>query len=87
MRLMKRFIQRDCAELHHSGVRLVVIGERDNVDPDLLRMIEDTEGLTAENNKLEPGDRVQLWRPPGNHRRGPHACHAAREATIDAANK
>lgn len=50
MRLMKRFIQRDCAELHQSGVRLTVIGERGNIEPDMLRMIEQTEKLT-ENNK------------------------------------
>lgn len=52
MRLMKRFIQRDCAELHNSGVRLIVIGERDNVDPELLRLIENTEQLTVGNDKL-----------------------------------
>ena len=52
MRLMKRFIQRDCAELHRSGVRLIVIGERDNIDSDILRMIEDTEELTRHNDKL-----------------------------------
>lgn len=52
MRLMKRFIQRDCAELHHSGVRLIVIGDRQGVEPELLRMIENTEQLTGENSKL-----------------------------------
>jgi undecaprenyl diphosphate synthase len=52
MKLMKRFIQRDCAELHQSGVRLIVIGERGNIEPDMLRMIEDTEKLTEANTKL-----------------------------------
>lgn len=52
MRLMKRFIQRDCAELHHSGVRLTVIGDRAEIEPDMLRMIENTEQLTRENDKL-----------------------------------
>lgn len=52
MRLMKRFIQRDCAELHQSGVRLTVIGDRSNIEPEMLRMIEETEKLTAKNIKL-----------------------------------
>lgn len=49
MGLMKRFIQRDCAELHQSGVRLSVIGDRSNIEPDMLRLIEDTEILTEGN--------------------------------------
>lgn len=52
MRLMKRFIQRDCAELHQSGVRLIVIGDRSNIEPDMLRMIEQTEKLTESNTKF-----------------------------------
>ena len=52
MRLMKRFIQRDCAELHQSGVRLIVIGDRSNIEPDMLRMIEETEKLTEANTKF-----------------------------------
>ena len=52
MRLMKRFMQRDCAELHQSGVRMKVIGDRSNIEPDMLRMIEDTEKLTATNTRF-----------------------------------
>jgi undecaprenyl diphosphate synthase len=52
MRLMKRFIQRDCAELHQAGVRLSIIGERRHIDADILRMIEETEHLTRENTAL-----------------------------------
>ena len=52
MRLMKRFIQRDCAELHQSGVRLIVIGDRSNIESDMLRMIEETEKLTEANTKF-----------------------------------
>jgi undecaprenyl diphosphate synthase len=53
MRLMKRFITRDAAELHASGVRLRVIGERGTVDPDLRRLIEDAEELTHENTEFD----------------------------------
>ena len=36
MRLMKRFITRDAAELHASGVRLRVIGERGELEDERL---------------------------------------------------
>lgn len=52
MQLMKRFIQRDCAELHQSGVRLTVIGERGNIEPDMLQLIEQTEKLTENNRQF-----------------------------------
>ncbi|MFY0610470.1 MAG: isoprenyl transferase [Hyphomicrobiaceae bacterium] len=52
MGLMKRFIQRDCAELHQSGVRLIVIGDRNNIEPELLRLIEETEKLTESNQNF-----------------------------------
>lgn len=52
MGLMKRFIRRDLAELHQSGVRILVIGERDGVDTELLNMIDDAVQVTAANTKL-----------------------------------
>ena len=52
MRLMKRFIRRDLADLHSYGVRIKVIGERANVDPDLLAMIDDATQLTQANTEL-----------------------------------
>lgn len=50
--LMKRFIRRDLAKLHQYDVRICVIGERDDIDPELQGMINDTEQLTAENTGL-----------------------------------
>ena len=52
MGLMKRFIRRDLAELHQSGVRIRIIGERDNVDSDLLAMIDEAVQMTASNTRL-----------------------------------
>ncbi len=52
MGLMKRFIRRDLAELHRAGVRILVIGERSNVDPELLHLIDEARALTAANSKL-----------------------------------
>ncbi len=52
MGLMKRFIRRDLAELHRSGVRIVVIGERDRVDPELLSLMDEAGELTKANTAL-----------------------------------
>ena len=52
MGLMKRFIRRDLAELHKHNVRILVIGERANVDPELLAMIDEARALTAANTGL-----------------------------------
>jgi undecaprenyl diphosphate synthase len=52
MGLMKRFIRRDLADLHRSGVRIRIIGERDNVDAELLAMIDEAVTLTAANTVL-----------------------------------
>jgi undecaprenyl diphosphate synthase len=52
MGLMKRFIRRDLAELHQHGVRILVIGERGNVDPELSALIDEALTLTAGNTAL-----------------------------------
>ena len=52
MGLLRRFIRNDLAELHSNGVRVRVIGERDNLDPDIRRLLEEAEQLTRENTNL-----------------------------------
>jgi undecaprenyl diphosphate synthase len=52
MGLIKRFIRRDLAELHRNGVAIRVIGERGNLEPEMLAMIEEAERLTANNTAL-----------------------------------
>ncbi len=52
MGLMKRFIRRDLVEMHHTGVRILVIGERSNVDPELLKLIDEARELTQNNTKI-----------------------------------
>ena len=52
MDLMKRFIRRDLAELHQFNVRVLTIGERTNVDPELLAMIDEALALTQANTAL-----------------------------------
>ena len=52
MGLLRRFIRHDLAELHRSGVRVRVIGERENLDPEIRRLLDEAEELTRENDKL-----------------------------------
>lgn len=52
MGLMKRFIRRDLAELHHNGVKIRVIGERANVDPELMTLIDEAVELTRNNEAI-----------------------------------
>ena len=52
MSLMKRFIRQDLAELHQNNVRIRIIGERQNVDPELMSLIDEACELTALNTAL-----------------------------------
>jgi undecaprenyl diphosphate synthase len=52
MGLLRRFIRNDLAELHASNVRVRVIGERDDLDPDIRRLLEEAEELTLANDGL-----------------------------------
>jgi undecaprenyl diphosphate synthase len=50
--LLRRFIRQDVAELHAAGVRIRIIGDRENLDTSIIAMLEDAERLTAGNDKL-----------------------------------
>jgi len=52
MGLLRLFIRKDLAELHSNGVRVRVIGERDSLDPDIRRLLEEAEELTGANTNL-----------------------------------
>ena len=52
MGLLKRFIREDLAELNANGVRVRVIGQRDNLKPDIVGLIVEAETLTANNRGL-----------------------------------
>lgn len=52
MRLLKRFIRRDLAELHKNGIRVRVIGERAGVENEVLKLIDEAVALTADNKRL-----------------------------------
>jgi undecaprenyl diphosphate synthase len=52
MGLLRRFIRHDLADLHRNGVRVRVIGERENLEPDIRRLLDDAEELTKSNDRL-----------------------------------
>src|SRR5205823_11104470 len=52
MGLLRRFIRRDLAELHRSGVKVRVIGDRENLDDEIRHLLEEAEQLTRANDKL-----------------------------------
>jgi len=49
---LRRFIRNDLAELHQNGVKVRVIGERSDLDPDIRRLLEEAEELTRDNTGL-----------------------------------
>nr|WP_268915676.1 isoprenyl transferase [Aureimonas psammosilenae] len=51
MGLLKLFIRRDLAELHREGVRVKVIGARDNLASDIRGLLEEAEHLTRDNKE------------------------------------
>ena len=52
MGLLKRFIRNDLADLHDHGVRVRIIGGRDNLAPDIAPLLVEAEQLTKNNGGL-----------------------------------
>jgi undecaprenyl diphosphate synthase len=52
MGLLKLFIRRDLAELHKSNVEIRIIGERNRLKPDLLKLLQNAEDLTRGNSAM-----------------------------------
>jgi undecaprenyl diphosphate synthase len=52
MGLLRRFIRNDLVELHENNVRVRIIGERDGLDPEIRRLLDEAEQLTRENDGL-----------------------------------
>ena len=51
--LLRRFIRQDVAELHQAGVKIRVVGSRDDLEPGIVSLLDDAERLTRENSKLK----------------------------------
>src|SRR5262245_17398111 len=54
MGLLRRFIRHDLADLHRNGVRVRVIGGRENLDSGRRRLLGGAEAPTKDNHKLIP---------------------------------
>ncbi|TCR62718.1 isoprenyl transferase [Bosea sp. BK604] len=52
MGLLKRFVEKDLAELDASNVRVRIIGGRQDLSPDLRRLVEHAEAVTRDNTGL-----------------------------------
>jgi len=52
MGLLRRFIRNDLAELHKNRIKVRVIGERGDLDPEILRLLQEAEELTKNNDRL-----------------------------------
>ncbi len=50
--LLKRFVEKDLDELHLAGVRVRVIGGRDDLAPDLRALVERAEAVTRANTDM-----------------------------------
>jgi len=53
MRLLKRYLRREAAELKQNGVRLRVVGRRDRLAPEIVEAIEWAEAETADGARLD----------------------------------
>ena len=52
MGLLKRFIRNDLADLHKINVRVLVIGSRERLSPEIRALLIEAENLTRENTGL-----------------------------------
>jgi undecaprenyl diphosphate synthase len=53
MGLLRHYLRKEIAEFHKNGVRLRVIGDRDELSTDIVQLIEKGEALTADNVQLD----------------------------------
>ncbi len=52
MGLLRLFVRNDLADLHKEGVRIRIIGERNGLESDILRLLEEAEELTKANTMM-----------------------------------
>lgn len=52
MGLLRRYLRSELAKFHENGIRLQVIGQRERLPVDIVRLIEDAEATTRDNQKL-----------------------------------
>jgi undecaprenyl diphosphate synthase len=80
MNLLRYYLRSETAELHKSGARLRVIGDRDAFDKDIIELIENAEALTADNKKITV---VMALNYGGRHDILQAAGRAAKQCVLD----
>ncbi len=53
MGLLRHYLRGEIAELHRKGVRFRVIGDRARLAPDIVTLIDNAEGLTRDNGRID----------------------------------
>ena len=53
MGLLKRFIRRDLADLHKNGIKINVIGARNDIAEEILLLLDEASVLTAGNTRMQ----------------------------------
>ena len=52
MGLLRLYLKSEIKTLHKKGVRLLIIGDRERLDPDIVKLIDQAESLTKDNQRL-----------------------------------
>ena len=52
MGLLRLYLKSEIKGLHKEGVRLLVIGDRENLDKDIIELIQSSEEMTQDNTRL-----------------------------------
>ena len=52
MNLLRYYLKKETAELHKSGARILIIGDRERLPKDIVKLIENAETLTHANQKI-----------------------------------
>ncbi len=52
MKLLRFYLRSETADLHKNGAQLKVIGDRNALDEDIVKLIENAEKLTEDNDKI-----------------------------------
>jgi undecaprenyl diphosphate synthase len=79
MGLLRHYLRREIEELHKQGVKLTVIGERDRLGEDIVKLIGDAEKRTAANTRLN----LNIALSYGSRSEIVLAARAAMQAAID----
>jgi undecaprenyl diphosphate synthase len=79
MGLLRHYLKREIEEIHKNGVKLAVIGERDRLGADIVKLISEAEKRTAGNTRLN----LNIALSYGSRSEMVLAARAAMQAALD----